>query len=137
MSVRVVPLTCPSCGGRIRVPEGTKRCFCMYCGTQIAIDDGSIHLHTYDEAELKRVELEREERAREQAALEKYEARRHNWVLCVLGWAVALGVSLVLTAIMTDGPANDAVSLAAGSVLVFGPIVLIVARPKHPQRKRR
>ena len=109
----------------------------MYCGTQIAIDDGSIHLHTYDEAELKRVELEKQERDREHAALERYEARHRTWVFGVIGWAVLLAVFMVLTAATPKGTINDVITLAAGCVLVFGPIVLIVARPRHPGRKRR
>lgn len=137
MAVRLVPLVCPSCGGRIQVPEGTKSCYCMYCGTQIAIDDGSIHLHTYDEAAIKRVELENQERLAELAALERYEKRHRVWVFCIVGWVVLVGIFMVLTTLIPEGNVNQAVTLVAGCILFFGPVVLFIARPRHPRRMRR
>ncbi len=39
--VKMVPLTCPSCGATLEVRNDTKTCFCTYCGTKLLIDDGS------------------------------------------------------------------------------------------------
>ncbi len=51
MPVKVVPLTCPNYGGRLEIPTDLKQGFSTYCGTQIAIDDGSVTapVHNYDE----------------------------------------------------------------------------------------
>ncbi len=37
--VQMIPLKCPKCGADLDVKEGTKTCYCSYCGTKIIVDD--------------------------------------------------------------------------------------------------
>ena len=144
MSVKLVPYVCPNCGGQVQIPEGTTTCFCTFCGTQIAVDDGSqtFHVHTYDEAEIRRLEFEeereRKEFERSERELRAYEDRHRVWRRCVLGWVIAIVVLLALTTIgETAFPsANETITVVAGGVLVLGPIVLVVLRPRRPRRRR-
>jgi ribosomal protein L37AE/L43A len=34
-------VVCPNCGAQIHAKEGRKFMYCEYCGTQIALDDGT------------------------------------------------------------------------------------------------
>lgn len=53
-------VTCPSCGGSVHIPDNEKDCFCTFCGSRIAVDDGSktVTYRTVDEARLRELELE-------------------------------------------------------------------------------
>ena len=58
--MEVTAIVCPQCGGRLNAPEGTTRCFCSFCGTELHLDDGSRTI-TYivrDEAGIKRAEVD-------------------------------------------------------------------------------
>lgn len=68
--VKMIPMVCPKCGATIDVQEGTKTCYCTYCGTKILIDDSStktinqninIHKTTVDETEVKKAEVKKAE----------------------------------------------------------------------------
>lgn len=71
--VKMIPLTCPSCGATLEVRNDTKTCFCTYCGTKLLIDDGSKtvtinknvninNTNTYvDQAELEKIKLQQEQ----------------------------------------------------------------------------
>lgn len=37
--VQMIPLKCPKCGADLEIKEGTKICYCSYCGTKIVVDD--------------------------------------------------------------------------------------------------
>ena len=134
MAVRLVPAVCPNCGAHIEIPPDRETCFCTYCGTQIVVDDGTqtINIHNFDEAEMRRVELEAQEPRRQDEALEDYERRHRTWRLAVVGWVVALIALFVITEIVD----SEALLVAAGGIMIFGPIALIVARPRRPRRKR-
>lgn len=41
MSTKMIPLICPRCGANIEIAEGTKVCYCTYCGTKMVLDDDS------------------------------------------------------------------------------------------------
>jgi hypothetical protein len=49
-----------------------------------------------------------------------------------VGWVVALIALFVITEIVD----SEALLVAAGGIMIFGPIALIVARPRRPRRKR-
>ena len=134
MAVRLIPAICPNCGAHIEIPPDRETCFCTYCGTQIVVDDGAqtINIHNFDEAELRRVELEAQELRRHDEAEEDYERRHRTWRLAVVGWVVALIALFVITEIVD----SEALLVAAGGIMIFGPIALIVARPRRPRRKR-
>lgn len=59
--IKMIPLTCPKCGAQLDVKEGTKSCYCTYCGTKILINDENvktvnIHQTITDEAKIKEIE---------------------------------------------------------------------------------
>ena len=35
MPVKLIPLTCPSCGGQLEIPDELRDFYCQYCGTAI------------------------------------------------------------------------------------------------------
>ena len=58
--MKITAIVCPQCGGRLNAPEGTTRCYCSFCGTELHLDDGSRTI-TYivrDEAGIKRAEVD-------------------------------------------------------------------------------
>lgn len=90
----LVPLTCPKCGGSIQAPEGTNKCFCTFCGTQLFIDDGSrtVTYRTVDEARIKEAEIEKE---LEFKKLEIEESRRPQRLKIVALLAI-VGIGMVV-----------------------------------------
>lgn len=63
--MKITPMECPKCGGKIQPAEGQKDLYCQYCGTRLHIDDDQISINiTYkgeqttiirDEAKLKEI----------------------------------------------------------------------------------
>ena len=140
MVMKLVPFVCPSCGGQIQVPPDRKTCFCTYCGTQIALDDGTqtINIHHFDEAELRRIELEAEETKRLDEAQERYEAQRKVWRIAIFAWLVVITVLMVVSTILDEVTGgSEALDILAGCILIFGPIALLVLRPRKPKRRGR
>lgn len=139
MAVKLVPIVCPKCGGQIQVPPDRPTCFCTYCGTQIMLDDGSqtINIHNFDEADIRRVELEAEELKYYNVEQAAYEQRHRTWRFAVVGWAVLMIVLFALAGVVDgDNAAYGAIAASLLGALIFGPIALIVLRPRKPKRKR-
>ena len=130
--VTLVPLTCPKCGGQLSVPTDAKRCFCTYCGTQIAIDDGSVtvHLHNHDEAELRRVELEQERLEREERKRSEFEEYRKRWRIALVAYiALIFILATPMNIIKENIPAvYGFVSTVFALFVLVGGIVLFVFR---------
>ncbi|MDO4797045.1 MAG: hypothetical protein Q4A01_03390 [Coriobacteriales bacterium] len=133
MPVKVVPLTCPNCGGRLEIPTDLKQCFCTYCGTRIAIDDGSvtIHVHNYDEAELRRIELENERHEQEEREEASRAKKRKVWRIALLAYiAITLLMAAISGAIKSVLPVvYDGVSTLMAIFLIVGAIALFLQRP--------
>lgn len=77
------------------VPEGTNKCFCTFCGTQLIVDDGSrtVTFRTVDEARIREAEIEKELELKQ---LEIEEARRPfrlklMAVLAIIGLIMLVG----------------------------------------------
>ena len=142
MATKLIPLVCPRCGGALQIPEDADKVFCTYCGTQIIVDDDAVtvHMHNYDEAALRRLELEEQRRERELLAQERLdvqvEAYRKKWRIAFIGYFVVVALLLTVTSLLPkDTTANKTVSALAGFVLLFAPIPLFVLRPKRYERK--
>lgn len=60
MAVKLIAMTCPSCGAKLDVPADKKVCFCTYCGTKILVDDGSYTVthRTIDDAKVIKAKAE-------------------------------------------------------------------------------
>lgn len=57
--MKLISLTCPNCNANLdNIDPSRPFCYCQYCGTKIALDDGSIRkeTHIYDEAKIKETE---------------------------------------------------------------------------------
>jgi uncharacterized Zn finger protein (UPF0148 family) len=65
--MRIQSLTCPSCGGPIKLPEGIDNLTCAYCGVGLVVQRGEGYL-TLEIAELK--EVIQESAAQTKAAVE-------------------------------------------------------------------
>lgn len=117
MSVKLIPMTCPSCGGQLEIPDDLQDFYCQYCGTRIHLDDGSTNININaninqtvtirDEAELRRLDiLERKEREQREKELER-ERRKHptdpkesqlRWRRLLLGFPISFVVLFAGTA---------------------------------------
>lgn len=155
MATTISALNCPNCGGRIQPPAGAKNTFCPYCGSALAIDDGEItvhiHQHTYDEAELRRIELEEEHRKQEKLEQRERDAEakrlENQYSHRKKRWRITLVSSIVLIVVfasiydMVPQPFHDVVAVFAGSILLFGLPALIIWRVvmfvKRPRKRER
>lgn len=57
--MKLISLTCPNCNANLDDIDSSRPfCYCQYCGTKIALDDGTIRkeTHIYDEAKIKETE---------------------------------------------------------------------------------
>lgn len=57
--MKLISLTCPNCNANLdNIDPSRPFCYCQYCGTKIALDDGTIRkeTHIYDEAKIKETE---------------------------------------------------------------------------------
>lgn len=113
MPVKLIPLTCPSCGGQLEIPDEPRDFYCQYCGTRIRLDDGSTNININqtvtirDEAELRRLDiLERKQQEQREKELER-ERRQHptdpmeyrqRWRRLLLGFPLSFVLLFVGTA---------------------------------------
>ena len=93
-------VVCPNCGAQIHAKEGRKFMYCEYCGTQIALDDGTqrFEYEFIDRARVKEAENESkriDERIRDKDMylqnLSKWTRIRNIWLAAVFG-SLALAV---------------------------------------------
>ena len=95
MEYKLEKVSCPSCGAVIDGNiEGKSSVFCTYCGTQIAINDGTqninIHQRYTDDAEV----LKEQNRAREDER--NHKTRMRILIGCVIFLVVDLLVLFLL-----------------------------------------
>lgn len=145
MSLKLVPMICPECGGQIQIPPDIDTAYCTYCGTKIFVDDGSktIHIHNYDEAELRRIEIEEQRRKEEKAEREererqaRIEAERHSEELArykkkwrtVLVSTIAFVLVSVYIVDLLPTAVQDAIYLTTGIIVLFVWPGLFIKRP--------
>ena len=143
--IKLLSINCGSCGGQLTVKEGQKIAQCPFCGSRIAVDDGSRRIEVANEAQKVRNEFERQELEKQKAAheaFEKYYAeqkpKRVKWRIAYAICAVILYILIVLMAYI--GYDSDGGGLVEKLVLVilgyflFMPIILAVVRPHLPSR---
>lgn len=66
--MKLIDLTCPHCGGHLKIDNSKKECYCPYCGAKLLIDDETIHVK-YDNAETAGYQFEKgRQRAQKEAA---------------------------------------------------------------------
>ena len=47
--MKLIPVVCPQCGAKLKLPEGTKKTYCQFCGTEILLDTGeTVVIHKED-----------------------------------------------------------------------------------------
>ena len=59
--MKYISMVCPNCGANLEnIDSELKQCYCQYCGTKIAIDDGTkvTKNYNYDEAAIIRAQTE-------------------------------------------------------------------------------
>lgn len=100
--MKLISLTCPNCNANLDDIDSSRPfCYCQYCGTKIALDDGTIRkeTHIYDEAKIKETESSERVKMREMD-LEREHSKQMNAILkYVLIFAAALFVvGIVLAA---------------------------------------
>ena len=98
--MKLISLTCPNCNANLdNIDPNLKQCYCQYCGTKIALDDGTIkqETHIYDEARIKENESAERVKMREL----DIEQERKNKKDILLKWLIiALAILFIVTIIL-------------------------------------
>ncbi len=97
--MKLIPVIYPKCGAQIQIKEGTKTCFCTYCGTQIIFDDDSTKV-TYrkvDEARIKEADV-KQLLALKEMEIEEKKRQDRKTALKIL--AIVSGIIFVLALIV-------------------------------------
>nr|DAE64262.1 MAG TPA: DNA-directed RNA polymerase [Caudoviricetes sp.] len=100
--MKLISLTCPNCNANLDDIDSSRPfCYCQYCGTKIALDDGTIRkeTHIYDEAKIKETESSERVKMREMD-LEREHSKQMNVILkyVLIFAAVLFVVGIVLAA---------------------------------------
>lgn len=100
--MKLISLTCPNCNANLDdIDPSRPFCYCQYCGTKIALDDGTIRkeTHIYDEAKIKETESSERVKMREMD-LEREHSKQMNEILkyVLIFAAVLFAVGIVLAA---------------------------------------
>ena len=165
MPIKLISLTCPSCGGQLEMPVDTKDFYCQYCGTHVYADDGSTKLNINaninqtvtirDEAALRRLDIEeRRERERQEKDRERQERRnpsdsadyRKRWLRILIGYPISFALLFVGSAIFsvivgtifglnTDALDDVLVRIIALYLFVGFPVWLTYIILKRPRKR--
>lgn len=100
--MKLISLTCPNCNANLDDIDSSRPfCYCQYCGTKIALDDGTIRkeTHIYDEAKIKETESSERVKMREMD-IECEHSKQMNAMLkyVLIFAAVLLAIGLILAA---------------------------------------
>lgn len=100
--MKLISLTCPNCNANLDDIDSSRPfCYCQYCGTKIALDDGTIRkeTHIYDEAKIKETESSERVKMRE-IDVEREHSKQMNAILkyVLIFAAVLFVVGIVLAA---------------------------------------
>lgn len=100
--MKLISLTCPNCNANLDdIDSSSPFCYCQYCGTKIALDDGTIRkeTHIYDEAKIKETESSERVKMREMD-IECEHSKQMNAILkyVLIFAAVLLAIGLILAA---------------------------------------
>lgn len=100
--MKLISLTCPNCNANLDDIDSSRPfCYCQYCGTKIALDDGTIRkeTHIYDEAKIKETESSERVKMREMD-VEREHSKQMNEILkyALIFAAVLFVVGIVLAA---------------------------------------
>lgn len=100
--MKLISLTCPNCNANLDDIDSSRPfCYCQYCGTKIALDDGTIRkeTHIYDEAKIKETESSERVKMREMD-IEREHSKQMNTILkyVLIFAAILLAIGLILAA---------------------------------------
>ena len=100
--MKLISLTCPNCNANLDDIDSSRPfCYCQYCGTKIALDDGTIRkeTHIYDEAKIKETESSERVKMREMD-VEHEHSKQMNEILkyALIFAAVIFVVGIILAA---------------------------------------
>lgn len=100
--MKLISLTCPNCNANLDDIDSSRPfCYCQYCGTKIALDDGTIRkeTHIYDEAKIKETESSERVKMREMD-IEREHSKQTNAILkyVLIFAAILFVVGIVLAA---------------------------------------
>lgn len=97
--MRLMELKCPNCGVSIQVDEERDFCFCSYCGTKCAIDNGTIHI--IDEAKIREAEaMEKVRLAENQTRLEVEKQKEDNKQMIMLVAILFLALTVMMALVL-------------------------------------
>jgi uncharacterized membrane protein YvbJ len=94
MAIKMIPVTCPNCGGQLEAHVTDDFFFCRYCGSKIILNDDSVRTININ----KKVEKHVRDDARIEEA--KYHAQKDENKSTILLIAVVLIGSIILFAIL-------------------------------------
>ena len=116
-------MVCPNCGANLEnIDSELKQCYCQYCGTKIAIDDGTkvTKNYNYDEADIIRAQTEQQIRLQEMKQqeedlkqLKKNKKMYYKILICVIA------VSLVVDFLVWIFAGNDTAGTGLALILLI------------------
>ena len=95
--MKYISMVCPNCGANLEnIDSELKQCYCQYCGTKIAIDDGTkvTKNYNYDEADIIRAQTEQQIKLQEME-----EQKKKN----LFFWKVIAGVAIFALVMLLVG----------------------------------
>lgn len=147
MSVKLIALTCPRCGGSLEMPVDSDTFYCKYCGALVYADDGSTKIQIdanvrssidanvkadvklHDEAEMRRIELE-DRRANVEAYRKRW--RRQIWEIPALSFLV--GALLFAASMDETGQGSDIPAFLTILSWALTPVYLFLTRPSKYEK---
>lgn len=132
--MKLIPIVCPKCEAQVQIEEGTERCFCTYCGTQIILHnenhkrvDTSYTYRKIDEARIREAELSQmlELKKLEIAEKKRQDRKKARKAICIVS-AILIVIAFALSA----GGGGDAGFIVGGlgvNILIWGMILTAVS----------
>lgn len=121
--MKYISMVCPNCGANLEnIDSELKQCYCQYCGTKIAIDDGTkvTKNYNYDEADIIRAQTEQQIRLQEMKQqeedlkqLKKNKKMYYKILICVIA------VSLVVDFFVWIFAGNDTAGTGLALILLI------------------
>lgn len=114
-------LKCPSCGGKIEIPEDSNEIICSYCGSKVIIDDKATEVGRIKKAEINAKkeldEHEFENKKKKDEYNDEREYKKKKNTSSLKGWSIAL---LIICLLFTFTAFNDGkiISLLIGIVQI-------------------
>ncbi|MBR4446091.1 MAG: TM2 domain-containing protein [Solobacterium sp.] len=133
--MKLIKMTCPSCGANLELQTDNAVAFCQYCGAKLMLDDESVNVNItnrfVDEAQIKALDLEKQRFETEQEKYKDYLEKENEWKKILYMWLGASAATFFFYTLFQNVPIISTIMQALGGVvLFFGGIGVLIIKPK-------